>query len=241
MTLFGLSKGGFSGLSALGLPVFALALPPMQAAAIMLPVLMVQDMVSLWAFRRDFDRKSLVVLLIGAIAGTLLAALTAAYVPSSAIILLVGLIAFIFGGQWWVQRLRRRPEQAGYRPSDTSGLFWGLMCGISSFIAHVGGPAVQVYLMPQRLKPAIFAGTLTWLFAALNIVKVFPYIWLGQFTPASLWASVALMPVAAVATLIGIWLVKRISTARFYPIIYGLLTVIGIKLIWDGLRGLDVF
>jgi uncharacterized protein len=241
MSLFGLSKGGFSGLSALGLPIFALALPPMQAAAIMLPVLMVQDVVGLWAFRRDFDRKSLGILLVGAVAGTVLAGLTAAYVPQAAIILMVGLIGFIFGGQWWLQRLRKRPENPAYRPTDGQGLFWGMMCGITSFIAHVGGPAVQVYLMPQRLKPAVFAGTLTWLFAVVNVVKVFPYIWLGQFSSAGLMASVALMPVAALSTLVGIWLVKRISPARFYPVIYALLTLIGCKLIWDGLRGLQVF
>lgn len=173
MILFGLSKGGFAGLAALGLPIFALVMPPMQAAAIMLPVLMAQDVVSLWAYRRDFDRRSFALLLAGAVIGTGIATWMVSRVPAAAVTLMVGVIALGFGGQWWLRRLMGQAEASPRRPSDAAGLVWGGLCGITSFIAHVGGPAAQVYLMPQKLKPATFAGTLTWLFAMLNIVKVF--------------------------------------------------------------------
>jgi uncharacterized membrane protein YfcA len=238
MALFGLSKGGFAGLAALGLPIFALAVPPMQAAAIMLPVLMAQDAVSLWAYRKDFDRRSFAVLLAGAVAGTIIATWMVSRVPVAAVTLMVGLIALGFGGQWWVRRLMGQAETAPRRPSTPHGLFWGGLCGITSFIAHVGGPAAQVHLMPQKLKPATFAGTLTWLFAMLNIVKVFPYVWLGQFTPATLKASALLMPIAALATFAGVWLVRRMPPQRFYPVIYALLVMVGIKLCHDGIRAL---
>jgi hypothetical protein len=52
--LFGLSKGGFSGLGTLGVPMLSLVASRVRAAAIVLPILIVQDWVSVWAFRRDF-------------------------------------------------------------------------------------------------------------------------------------------------------------------------------------------
>ena len=65
VVLLGLSKGGFSGLSTLAMPLFALAISPVKAAAIILPILIVQDWVSVWAFRRDFDLRNLAILVAG--------------------------------------------------------------------------------------------------------------------------------------------------------------------------------
>jgi uncharacterized membrane protein YfcA len=46
--MVGLSKGGFGGAMALlGVPLMALAISPVQAAAILLPILIVMDIVSL--------------------------------------------------------------------------------------------------------------------------------------------------------------------------------------------------
>ncbi len=238
MTLFGLSKGGFSGLSVLGLPIFALALPPMQAAAIMLPVLIVQDMVSLYAYRGAFDRQALKVLLAGALLGTGLATLLATSVPQAAITLIVGLISLWFSLNFWVRRLAGSREPSPSRKSNAHGVFWGTVCGITSFISHAGAPPAQAHLMPLRLPPPVFAGTLTWLFAAINLTKLAPYLWLGQFTGENLIAAAVLMPVAAGATLVGVWLVRRIAPATFYPIVHGLLLVVGLKLGADGLRAL---
>ena len=49
--LVGFAKGGFSGLGALATPIMALAMPPVAAAAVLLPILVVQDVISLWSFR----------------------------------------------------------------------------------------------------------------------------------------------------------------------------------------------
>src|SRR5687768_5779323 len=79
--LLGLAKGGFAGLGVLGMPLMALTIPPVQAAAITLPILMVQDVFSVWVYRRSWDRANLRVLLPGAAAGIVLAYLLAARVP----------------------------------------------------------------------------------------------------------------------------------------------------------------
>ena len=87
---YGLSKGGFVGLAVLGLPVFALAVPPLTAAAVMLPVLMVQDALTVWNFRRNFDRRSLIVLLIGCMIGTGLGAATVTMISDAGLKLQIG-------------------------------------------------------------------------------------------------------------------------------------------------------
>ena len=53
--LLGLAKGGLSGVGALATPIVALVLPPTLAAALLLPILIVQDVVSVWSFRRTWD------------------------------------------------------------------------------------------------------------------------------------------------------------------------------------------
>jgi uncharacterized membrane protein YfcA len=105
-------------------------------------------------------------------------------------------------------------------------------------IAHAGGPPFQIYVLPQRLKPAIYIGTNAIFFAVMNLIKVGPYLALGQFSPQNLLASAALFPVAIVSTVAGVWLVRRVPAARFYTIIYLLLLAVGAKLVFDGVKGL---
>jgi hypothetical protein len=238
MVAFGLSKGGFVGLAVLGLPVFALAMPPLVGAAIMLPVLMAQDLVTVWAFRRNIDWRSFWVLLAGCLLGTALGAATVTSISDAGLKLLVGVIALAFAANWWLQRLRGLAERPPYRAPDTAGVFWGFWCGLTSFVAHAGAPPAQVYLMPQRLAPAVFAGTLGWLFFVVNIVKLWPYLHLGLITRETLIGSAALLPVAVAGNLAGIWLVRRITVAKFYPLIYAMLLLVGAKLTYDGIVGL---
>lgn len=237
--LAGLAKGGFAGLGLLSVPLMALSVSPVTAGAIMLPLLIVQDVVSVWSYRREFDRRNLMTLAPGALLGVLAAYLLAAKVSDMAVGFAVGVISIGFalrrmlaGGQ--IERRVRRPSWSG-------GTLWGFICGFTSMIAHAGGPPFQIYVMPQKLPPASFIGTGALFFAALNWVKVAPYIALGQFSSANLLASAALLPVAILSTFAGIWLIRRVPAERFYGIIYWLLLVVGAKLIWDGIRHLPLF
>src|SRR5687767_15985292 len=67
--LIGLAKGGFSGL---GTPLLALAIDPVRGAAILLPILIVQDVVGVTAFRKSWDLHVLKAMLPGAFAGVAL-------------------------------------------------------------------------------------------------------------------------------------------------------------------------
>src|SRR5690606_19016507 len=84
VVLLGLSKGGFAGVGAIAMPLLALRISPVQAAGILLPVLIVQDAVSVWAFRKDWARDILALLIPSALVGIVLAYLLAAKVSATA-------------------------------------------------------------------------------------------------------------------------------------------------------------
>lgn len=235
--LLGLSKGGFSGLGLLGLPLMALVASPLQAAAILLPILMVQDTISVWAYRRAWDRRNVAILVSGSLVGILAAYLLAARVPDAAVTLALGGISIAFA----LRRLfleARGQVVAATRSDLPRGLFWGMVMGFTSMISHAGGPPFQIYVMPQRLPRDVFVGTGAVLFAMLNSLKVAPYMALGQLTAANLATSVALFPVAIASTWAGVILVRRVSPDRFYVLVYGLLVLVGAKLVYDGVTGL---
>lgn len=230
--LTGLSKGGFAGgIAMLGTPLLALAISPVQAAAIMLPVLILMDIIGLASYRGIYDRQILADMLPAALAGILAGWLTATLVSDDWIRILVGLIAISFAINQITRDFRRLPPAGRNR---IAAAFWGALTGFTSFIAHAGGPPFQAYVLPLKPDKMTFAGTAVVAFAVINAVKVIPYFALGQFTAQNLWTSAALMPVAVAGVLLGVWLTKRVPQTVFYNITYAAMIVVGFKLLWDG-------
>ena len=228
--LMGLAKGGFAGLGLIAIPLLALVVSPVKAAALMLPILILQEMVSTWAYRRDFDFRNLAIMLPGSFFGVFLGWLMAAHVSDDMVKLGVGVISIAFVIVYW---RRRNVPGDPVKGKTIAGIFWGIVAGFTSFVAHAGGPPFQVHVMPQRLPPQTYVGTSTWFFTITNLTKVLPYFLLGQFSSENLGTSFALFPLALVATLTGVWMVRRIPASRFYTLIYALTFLVGAKLLWD--------
>jgi len=232
--LVGLSKGGLGGAAGfIGVPLMALASSPIQAAAILLPILVLMDAVSLWSWRGRYDPLILRQTIPGSLLGIGLGWLTAAMVSPDMVRLLLGAVAIAFVGRWLIS-LVRRTAQVRQQPSAVKGSFWGLVSGYTSFVAHAGGPPFQVYTLPLGLDPRVFTSTGVYFFAFMNVVKLVPYFALGQFEATNLMTSAALMPLAPVATLAGAWVVRRMRAEVFYPFTYGIMAIIAVKLVWDG-------
>ena len=232
--LVGLSKGGFGGaVGFVGVPLMALMMSPLQAAAILLPILVLMDMVSLWTWRGVYDRRTLAGMLPGSLIGIGLGWLTAAIVTADMVRLIVGLVALVFVLRWIIQQFRHGAGHVA-SPDRLAAGFWGTVSGFTSFVAHVGGPPFQIYALPLRLDPKVLSGTAAIFFAVTNAVKLIPYFALGQFDATNLTASAVLMPVAPLATLAGAWLVRRMRPEIFYPFTYATVALIAVKLLYDG-------
>lgn len=108
------------------------------------------------------------------------------------------------------------------------------MSGYTSFVVHAGGPPYRIYTVPLRQDPKVFTGTSVRFFAILNFLKLGPYIALGTIDTVNFTTSVVLMPIAALATLAGAAIVRRLRPEIFYPLMYTMIMLVAIKLIWDG-------
>lgn len=234
VVIIGMAKGGLSGIGALGTPILALALPPAIAAAVLLPVIIVQDVVSVWSFRHEWDRWIVGWMLPGTIIGISLATAFAAFVDERWLLMLLGAITLAFGLlRLWVER-NGRIVAASNSPGWVGTLF-GVAAGVTSQIAHAGGPPFQMWVTPRRLAHTTYIGTNAVLFAMMNWIKVPGYVMLGTLNRQTLMAAVLLMPLAIVSTLITLRVLRRLDSQKFYTIIYWLMVLLGAKLVWDGL------
>jgi len=236
--LVGLSKGGFGGgIGFVGVPLMALVMPPVQAAAILLPILCLMDIAAVSTWWGVYDRRTLVDMLPGAVLGIGAGWLTATLVTQDTVRLIVGAVALIFVLRWLYSQWR---HGAGHMaaPNRVAAAFWGAVSGFTSFVAHVGGPPYQIYALPIRLDPKVLSGTTAIFFAITNALKLVPYFALGQFDAANLTASAVLMPLAPLATIAGAWLVRRMRPEIFYPFTYATVGVVAVKLLWDSIAGL---
>lgn len=232
--LVGASKGGLPMVGMLGVPVLALATSPVHAAGLLLPIFVVTDMFGLWAYRREFDRRNLMILIPATTLGVGIGWATASIVPEWLVTLIVGLIGLTFSlHYWWRGRHAVTPH-----PADIPrGVFWGTVSGFTSFVSHAGAPPYQMYVLPQRLEKMIYAGTTTILFAVVNAVKLIPYWALGQLSLANLKTVAALFPFAIAATFVGVRLTRIIPQDIFYRLVIGALFLVSLKLIYDAIAG----
>jgi uncharacterized membrane protein YfcA len=229
--LVGLSKGGLSMLGALGVPVLALVTSPVTAAALLLPILVVSDMAGLWSYRREFDRRNLVILIAAGTLGIGVGWATASLVSDRIVSLMVGLVGLTFCINSWRRRHVELPARAADVPR---GVLWGTVMGFTSFVSHSGGPPYQVYVLPQRLPKLVYAGTTTIVFAAINAVKLVPYWALGQLSGGNLRTAAYLVPIALFGTWSGVRLVRILPERAYFLFVQVSLFVLSIKLILDG-------
>jgi uncharacterized membrane protein YfcA len=229
--LLGLSKSGFgAGFGSLAVPLMALTVTVPQAAAILMPVLLVMDLLSLAAFRRDFDKRLLGFLipcgLVGIVIGALLFKALAAHTVAG----IVGVFTLIF----LAQRLLFPPRPNSPLPSKTIGAALTAISGFTSFITHAGGPPVTAYILPMRLPPVAYTATLAYFFFVMNLSKWAPYAWLGLLDWRNLATSLVLLPIAPLGVWAGVRIARRISVVWFYRFVYAGMLVTGVKLTWDG-------
>jgi uncharacterized membrane protein YfcA len=230
--LTGISKGGFgSALGGVGVPLMALTISPVHAAAILLPVLCLMDLVGLRVYFGKWDGPTLKIMLPGCLLGIAAGALTFGMLSEDAIRILVGGIAVAFTVNNWLG-LAAQQDPAGR--SVVKGTFWSGVSGLTSFLAHAGGPPVMVYLLPQRMDKVRYVATISVFFLFANTVKLVPYAWLGQFSSDNLATSLVLAPLVPVGVRLGMWLQDKVNLVWFYRISQICLFGTGLQLIYQG-------
>lgn len=231
--LIGIGKGGFGGaVAAVATPLIALSTSVPEAAALLLPVLLAADVFAVYTYRKTYDAANLKLLLPFAFIGIVIASIFFTRFSSNERILKIGLgliaVAFVVF-QLTRTLILKRFESS--KPSRFWAAILGTTSGFTSTLAHVGGPPMMIYLLPQNLPKDIFVGTNAILFFIINLLKLLPYALLGLLSVSNLSLSLVLIPVAFIGIRLGVFLNRRVSQKGFTLFIYAMLLITGLELI----------
>lgn len=228
--LLGISKSGFgAGFGSLAVPMMALAVTVPQAAAILMPVLLVMDLLGMAAFRNNVDKTLLKFLLPFGLLGIAIGTLSFKLLNANLVAGIVGVFTLLF----LAQRVLFPPRPDSKPPPRWVGALLTVTSGFTSFIAHAGGPPINAYVIPLRLSPLLFTGTMAFFFFFINIAKWIPYAWLGLLDGRNFFTSMALLPFAPLGVWVGVRIAHRIKPQLFYRMIYTGMLLTGLKLVWD--------
>lgn len=227
------SKGGLPMIALLSVPTMSLVMPPMLGAALLLPVYLVSDVYGIWIYRRSYSGRNLAILIPAAAIGVFAGYLLAGQTDEDMVRVVIGCIGLTFLAMRLRTRFMGKPVP---RPADVPrGIIWGSVSGFTSFVSHAGGPAFQLYVLPQQLPKMMFAGTSTILFAIINLMKVPPYLALGLIEWGDMWTVAALSPVAIFGAWLGYRITRIIPEHVFFTIVEVALFLISVNLIRVGL------
>jgi len=230
--LSGISKTGIPGLfGGMAVPLLSLVIPPLQAAALMLPILCCIDLFGLRAFRGTYDRRNMPILLTGLAIGIVTGMLVFTLVPGNLMRIVIGTIAVAFALNNLLGWARNRPPATASWPR---GVFWSSLSGLTSFVAHAGAAPIMAYLLPQRLPREVYVGTTVWFFFAANYAKIIPYAALGQLELGNLATALVLLPLVPIGVRLGVVIQGKLDEKVFYQVSYWALLGIGVKLLYDG-------
>ncbi len=231
----GVSKGGFgSGAAFAATPLMALVVEPSVSIGLMLPLLMLMDVSALRPYWGLWNGRDAVRMIIGSLPGVALA--TFVYTMADADLLRIMLGALSLGFVAFQLARARGLIRPRAEPHGTfTGLLAGTVAGFTSFIAHAGGPPAAIYMLSQGLSKTAYQATSVIVFWAINLFKAVPYALTGLFTIDVLIADLYLAPFAILGVWLGIKAHRVIPERRFFALTYVLLTVTGIKLLFDAL------
>lgn len=230
--LLGLSKSGFgAGFGSLAVPMMALVVTVPEAAAMLMPVLLVMDLLGMAAFRKDFDAKLLRFLLPFGLLGIVVGAMLFQGLSPRWVAGIVGVATLVFVAQ----RLLFPPRPQQPPPPRWAGALLAATSGFTSFIAHAGGPPINAYVIPLKLSPVRFTGTMAYFFFVINLSKWVPYAMLGLFDARLLSTALVLLPFAPLGVWAGVRIARRIDAALFYRLVLAGMALTGVKLVWDAL------
>ena len=118
-------------------------------------------------------------------------------------------------------------RRVGIPPQSLARYAWpaGWTAGITSTLAHLGGPPIVAYLMAAGLDPRTFVGTSAVFFAAINVLKIPGYVFADlvdiDLVGSTAWAWVMI----PIGVLLGRTMIDRINQAWFERLTLALLTV----------------
>ena len=228
-------KGAFGGgFSIVGIPLLSCVMDPVTAGGLLAPLFIAMDLFALRYWKPStWSKPDLVLLLPGLVIGIALGCLLFRVLDHRAVAIVMAVVTLSFVGIWFVSdpKVVIRPR------SPPKAVAAGLASGVTTMVAHSGGPPLAMYLLPLGLSKEVYAGTTSLFFTVGNAIKAVP--WLLLVRPAgNVWIVMAACLFAIPS---GVWLGWRLhgklDQRQIYRACHGLLAVTALKLLWDGVSG----
>lgn len=228
VVLIGISKSAFAGaLGVFAVPLLMLKLPATQAIALMLPLLIIGDVLTVKSFWRKWDKQLLFTLIPGAAIGVLTAYLIIESINPDHLRLLVAVICIVFS----LKNLLFKQTTITFINNKIGALVMSMFSGITSSLVHAGGPPIIIYFSAIGLKPSKFVATAAIFFAVMNIFKLVGAVSFGLLTSTTALTALMFLPLALVGNWIGVKINSTIDKQLFLNIMNYLLLVLGVWLL----------
>ena len=228
-------KGAFGGgFAIVGIPLLSLVMDPVTAGGLLAPLFIAMDLFGLRYWKPStWSRPDLLLLVPGLVVGIGVGYLLFRVLDHRAISIVMAAVTLCFVALWF-----KNGGEVAVRPrSSPKAVAAGVTSGITTMVAHSGGPPLAMYLLPLGLGKQVYAGTTSLFFTVGNILKAAP--WLALARPAG--NVLTLMSICLLAIPSGVWLGwrlhEKLDQRQLYKACYGLLVVTAMKLLWDGVAG----
>lgn len=228
-------RGAFGGgFAIIGIPLLSTVMDPVTAGGLLAPLFVASDLYALRYWKAaTWSKPDLALLLPGLVTGIGFGFLLFKVLDHRAIEILMAAVTLAFVGLWFL-----RGANATIRPrSSPKAIAAGLASGVTTMVAHSGGPPLAMYLLPLGLTKEIYAGTTSLFFTVGNATKALPWLLLVMPT-APVWILMAIcLPAIPAGVWLGWRLHGRLDQRQLYRACYALLVVTASKLLWDGVTG----
>ena len=223
--LTGLAKTAVPGLASIAVALCALVLPAKESTGVMLVLLLVGDVLAVWAYRRDADRALLASLVPSVVLGVLAGAAFLRWSTQDQTRRGIGVVLLALVALTVFQRQRGRRGRAPVRTA------YGALAGFTTMVANAGGPVTSMYFLASRFSVAAFLGTTAWFFFAVNLVKLPFTVSMGLIRPEHLALDLVLAPVVVLAALAGRRLAARLPLRVFEPLVIATTIIAAVPLV----------
>ena len=220
----GLVKAGFTGMTAMVIPVIAVIFGAKESSGLILPLLMFADIVAVLYYHRHAEWKYILKLLPWTLTGFVVALFVDRFIPVQAFkymvggSILVGLIVMILNDL-------RGKDKAPPSSWWFSAIF-GIAGGFATMVGNISGAIMAVFLLSMRLPKNSYVGTTAWYFFVINCLKLPIHIFFWKtVTVKTVLFDVTLIPVILFGALLGIFLIKKIPEPVYRKTIIGLTLV----------------
>lgn len=222
--LTGISKSGFAGgAGVVAVPLLSLVMPVQQAAAIMLPLLLIMDAKTVRLYWHSINLQKIKSIILAAFVGIALAGSAMGSLSSLTLQWILAIFCIVFASWQQLTPLLGKLPGAAY--------IWGTLSGISSTLLHAGGPPISIYFLSKNISKKVWLAQAAIFFAMMNVVKLIPYslnqVWQLDF----LILDLILLPVAIIGVYLGYKIQTHLSETTFALSCRILLGITGIGLL----------